>query len=42
MFAHKSFLIMARSPRVRLHTSPYEPLMAIQSMVTRKDFDGRV
>ena len=21
---------------------PYEPLMAIQSMVTRKDFDGRV
>lgn len=44
MFAHKSFLdhdipVAAASDYT---PGPYEPLMAIQSMVTRKDFDGRV
>jgi len=44
MFAHKSFLdyeipVAAASDYV---PGPYEPLMAIQSMVTRKDFDGRI
>jgi hypothetical protein len=44
MFAHKSFLdygipVASASDYV---PGPYEPLMAIQSMVTRKDFDGRV
>ncbi|KAF5406718.1 MAG: Amidohydrolase family protein [Candidatus Udaeobacter sp.] len=28
--------------RLRLHAGPFEPLMAIQSMVTRKDYKGRV
>ncbi len=44
MFAHRSFLdhdirVAAASDYV---PGPYEPLMAIQSMVTRKDFQGRV
>jgi len=44
MFAHKSFLdhgipVASGSDYV---PGPYEPLMALQSMVTRKDFDGRV
>ena len=44
MFAHKSFLdhgIMV-APASDHSPGPYEPLMAIQSMVTRKDFSGRV
>ena len=43
MFAHKSFLdhgIMV-APASDHSPGPYEPLMAIQSMVTRKDFSGR-
>ncbi|MFQ5790230.1 MAG: amidohydrolase [Acidobacteriota bacterium] len=44
MFAHRSFLdygipVAAASDYT---PGPYEPLMAIQSMVTRKDFEGRV
>jgi predicted amidohydrolase YtcJ len=44
MFAHRSFLdrgirVAAASDYV---PGPYEPLMAIQSLVTRKDFEGRV
>ncbi len=44
MFAHRSFLdhkirVAAASDFV---PGPFEPLMAIQSMVTRKDFRGRV
>ncbi len=44
MFAHRSFLdhgipVAAASDYV---PGPFEPLMAIQSMVTRKDFQGRV
>ncbi|MDP6372640.1 MAG: amidohydrolase [Vicinamibacterales bacterium] len=44
MFAHKSFLdydipVAGASDYV---PGPFEPLMAIQSMVTRKDFEGRV
>lgn len=44
MFAHRSFLdygipVASGSDYT---PGPYEPLMAIQSMVTRKDFDGRV
>ncbi len=44
MFAHKSFLdydipVAGASDYI---PGPYEPLMAIQSMVTRKDFQGRV
>ena len=44
MFAHRSFLdhgirVAGSSDYV---PGPYEPLMAIQSMVTRKDFEGRV
>ena len=44
MFAHRSFLdydipVAGASDFV---PGPYEPLMAIQSMVTRKDFQGRV
>ena len=44
MFAHRSFLdykirVAAASDYV---PGPFEPLMAIQSMVTRKDFEGRV
>jgi predicted amidohydrolase YtcJ len=44
MFAHKSFLdydIMV-APASDHSPGPYEPLMAIQSMVTRRDFSGRV
>jgi hypothetical protein len=44
MFAHKSFLdlgIMV-APASDHAPGPYEPLMALQSMVTRKDFSGRV
>ncbi|MDH3272661.1 MAG: amidohydrolase [Gemmatimonadota bacterium] len=44
MFAHKSFLdygIMV-APASDHSPGPYEPLMAIQSMVTRKDYSGRV
>jgi predicted amidohydrolase YtcJ len=44
MFAHRSFLdygIMV-APASDWTPGPFEPLMAIQSMVTRKDFDGRV
>ncbi len=44
MFAHKSFLdygirVAGASDYV---PGPYEPMMAIQSMVTRKDVEGRV
>ena len=44
MFAHRSFLdygipVASGSDYV---PGPYEPLMALQSMVTRKDFQGRV
>jgi predicted amidohydrolase YtcJ len=44
MFAHKSFLdhgIMV-APASDHAPGPYEPLMALQSLVTRKDFSGRV
>jgi predicted amidohydrolase YtcJ len=44
MFAHKAFLdhgIMV-APASDHSPGPYEPLMALQSMVTRKDFGGRV
>jgi len=44
MFAHKSFMdygIMV-APASDHSPGPYEPLMALQSMVTRKDFAGRV
>ena len=44
MFAHRSFLdhgIMV-APASDHSPGPYEPLMALQSMVTRKDFSGRV
>lgn len=44
MFAHRSFLdhgIMV-APASDYMPGPYEPLMAIQSMVTRTDFRGRV
>jgi predicted amidohydrolase YtcJ len=44
MFAHKSFLDAGiRVPGASDYTpGPYDPLMAIQSMVTRKDYKGRV
>ena len=44
MFAHRSFLDAGiRVPGASDYTpGPFEPLMAIQSMVTRKDFEGRV
>ena len=44
MFAHKSFLDygIPVAPASDYTPGPYEPLMAIQSMVTRKDFDGRM
>ena len=44
MFAHKSFLDygIPVAPASDYTPGPYEPMMAIQSMVTRKDFDGRV
>jgi predicted amidohydrolase YtcJ len=44
MFAHRSFLDygIPVAPASDYTPGPYEPLMAIQSMVTRKDFEGRV
>ncbi|MEC8355865.1 MAG: amidohydrolase family protein, partial [Pseudomonadota bacterium] len=44
MFAHKSFLDygIPVAPASDYTPGPYEPLMAIQSMVTRKDFDSRI
>ncbi|MDE2863836.1 MAG: amidohydrolase family protein [Gemmatimonadota bacterium] len=41
---HRSFLDyeIPVAPASDYTPGPYEPLMAIQSMVTRKDFDGRV
>src|SRR5262245_25100743 len=44
MFAHRSFLDYGIPvPGASDHTpGPFEPLMAIQSMVTRKDMEGRV
>ena len=44
MFAHRSFLEydIPVAPASDWTPGPFEPLMAIQSMVTRKDFDGRV
>src|SRR3954469_1073799 len=44
MFAHKSFLDAGiRVPGASDYTpGPCEPLMALQSMVTRKDYKGRV
>ena len=44
MFAHKSFLDygIPVAPASDYTPGPYEPLMALQSMVTRKDFAGRV
>ena len=44
MFAHRSFLDYdIPVPGASDYTpGPFEPLMAIQSMVTRRDFDGRV
>jgi len=44
MFAHKSFLDagIPVAPASDYTPGPYEPMMAIQSMVTRKDFRGRV
>ena len=44
MFAHRSFLDygILVAPASDHGPGPYEPLMAIQSMVTRKDFSGRV
>ncbi len=44
MFAHRSFLDhgIPVAPASDYTPGPYEPLMALQSMVTRKDFDGRV
>ena len=44
MFAHRSFLDhgIPVAPASDYTPGPYEPMMAIQSMVTRKDFQGRV
>ncbi len=44
MFAHRSFLDyeIPVAPASDYTPGPFEPLMALQSMVTRKDFDGRV
>jgi predicted amidohydrolase YtcJ len=44
MFAHKSFIDYGIhvAPASDWTPGPFEPLMAIQSMVTRKDFAGRV
>jgi predicted amidohydrolase YtcJ len=44
MFAHRSFLDAGITvPGASDYTpGPFEPLMAIQSMVTRKDYRGRV
>ncbi|MGB5629616.1 MAG: amidohydrolase, partial [Woeseiaceae bacterium] len=44
MFAHRSFLDhgIPVAPASDFTPGPYEPMMAIQSMVTRKDTQGRV
>ena len=44
MFAHRSFLDyeIPVAPASDYTPGPYEPMMAIQSMVTRKDLAGRV
>ena len=44
MFAHRSFLDhgIVVAPASDHSPGPYEPLMALQSMVTRKDYSGRV
>ena len=44
MFAHRSFLDrgIPVAPASDFTPGPYEPMMAIQSMVTRKDLQGRV
>jgi predicted amidohydrolase YtcJ len=44
MFAHRSFLDFGIpvAPASDFTPGPFEPMMAIQSMVTRKDFQGRV
>lgn len=44
MFAHKSFLDygIPVAPASDYTPGPFEPMMAIQSMVTRKDWQGRV
>ena len=44
MFAHKSFLDynIPVAPASDYTPGPFEPMMALQSMVTRKDLDGRV
>jgi len=44
MFPHRSFLDQGIpvAPASDYVPGPYEPLMAIQSMVTRKDMKGRV
>jgi len=44
MFAHRSFLDygIPVAPASDYVPGPYEPMMAIRSMVTRKDFRGRV
>ena len=44
MFAHRSFLDagIPVAPASDYIPGPYEPMMAIQSMVTRKDMHGRV
>ena len=44
MFAHKSFLDydIPVAPASDYTPGPYEPLMGIQSMVTRKDWMGRI
>lgn len=44
MFAHRSFLDygIPVAPASDFTPGPYEPMMALQSMVTRKDVQGRV
>jgi predicted amidohydrolase YtcJ len=44
MFAHRSFLDhgIPVAPASDFTPGPFEPMMAIQSMVTRKDVQGRV
>ena len=44
MFAHRSFLDygIPVAPASDYTPGPYEPMMALQSMVTRKDMRGRV
>jgi hypothetical protein len=44
MFAHRSFLDygIPVAPASDFTPGPFEPMMAIQSMVTRKDTQGRV